>query len=72
MFIANNVPKNIPQPHRGDMRLLWAIHAAPMGLGTIIGLDGCYKHDAPTELSLDRLPWPGQSPYVVSYFINGL
>ena len=62
MFIANDVPKNISQPHRGGTRLRRTIHAAPLGLGTIIGLDGCYKHGAPTELGLDRLPWSGQSP----------
>ena len=62
MSIANDVHKNISQPCRGGTRLGWAIHAAPMGLGTIIGLDGCYKHGAPTELGLARLPWSGQSP----------
>ena len=61
MFIANDVHKNISQPHRGGMRLRRTIPAAPMGLGTIIGLDGCYKHGAPTELGLARLPWSGQS-----------
>ena len=62
MSIANDVHKNISQPCRGGTRLRWAIHAAPMGLGTIMGLDGCYKHGAPTELGLARLPWSGQSP----------
>jgi len=50
MSIANDVHKNISQPHRGGMRLRWAIHAAPMGLGRIMGRDGCYKHGALTEL----------------------
>gem|GEM_PF-2285623 len=63
MSIANDVHKNISQACRGGTRLRWAIHAAPMGLGTIIGLDGCYKHGAPTELGLARLPWSGHSPY---------
>ena len=62
MFIANDVHKNVSQPCRGGMRLRRTIHAAPMGLGTIIGLDGCYKHGAPMELGLDLLPGPGQSP----------
>ena len=67
MSIANDVHKNISQPCRGGTRLRWAIHAAPMGLGTIIGLDGCYKHGAPTELGLARLPWSGQSPTMPEY-----
>ena len=50
MFIAKDVHKIIFQPCKGGTRLRWTIHAAPMGLGTIIGLDGCYKHGALTEL----------------------
>jgi len=63
MFIAIYVHKVCFQPCRGGTRLRWAIHAAPMGLGTIMGRDGCYTHGAPTELGLDRLPWSGQPPY---------
>src|SRR5450756_2660857 len=50
MFIANDVHKNVSQPCRGGMRLRRTIHAAPMGLGTIIGLDGCYKPVSYTHL----------------------
>jgi len=55
MSLANDAQKNISQPGRGGTRLRWTIHAAPTGLGRIMGMDGCYKHGAPMELGVARL-----------------
>jgi hypothetical protein len=63
MFIANDVPKYISQPHRGGTGLPRAFHAAPMGLGMMMVRGGCYQHDAPTELARTRLAWSDQSSY---------
>ena len=63
MFIALDVHKNIPQPCRGGTGLRWVIHAAPMGLGRIMGWHGSYNHGALTELGLERLPRSSQSVY---------
>jgi len=64
MFIANEVHKNSSQPCRGGIRLRWAIHVAPMGLGRIMGTGGCYKHGAPTEL--------GKAPLMVGSKLSDL
>jgi len=42
--------------------LLHAEHAAPTGLGWILGMDACYKHGAPTELGLGVVVGAGRWP----------
>ena len=63
MFIVREAKQNCLKPHRGGMELPRAAHAAPMGLGRIVGRDVAIKMSPRWGLALAGVdaPWPNQN-----------
>ena len=62
MFIVRETKQNRPKPHRGGMELPRAAHAAPLGLGRIVGRGVAINMSPRWGLALAGVDegWPNQ------------